>query len=146
MRKILDKTGYILLLVCIGYLFIDVGKYGLFQVLLTCSSSHEETFLVVNDDVEDGKHVYTLESTEINRQQTTYRSLAIEKKIDVNTEIKGYIVPFFNRITFGKIGIAPTIIIIIFFLFMILVGYVSICMLLGIDNYFTKRIKEAYPI
>ena len=129
-----------MLIVCIlilQYLYLPVTIYETFYLLW----GERVTVTIIDISEIKDEYVYTC-SVNTSEATHTLKTLRTSKELELFQVVKGSKVPHFNMFLFGEFALFPYIFSLIFHLFLLFVAFISICMLLEINNYFTKRIKK----
>jgi hypothetical protein len=140
MKGILDKIGYILIIVGFFAILYKYGSYLLFETSYLINGRVEQLDIVSKEKV-NGKNVYYFKLD--NEAKETYTSLPTKKEYLENGKVKVRTVPLFNKVLIGNFTLGSYVVGIALLVFGLAVATLSFWMIIGIQNKYTARIKYA---
>lgn len=140
MKGILDKIGYILIIVGFFAILYKYGSYLLFETSYLINGSVEHLEIDSKEKV-NGKNVYYFKLG--NETEETYTSLPTKKEYVENGKVKVRTVPPFNKVFLGDFTLGSYVVGIALLVFGLAVATLSFWMIIGVQNKYTERIKHA---
>lgn len=140
MKRVFDKIGYTLMIVCFLIINYNYGKYLFYETSYLISGNRLD-LVVNNKEVINNKNIYYFALT--NEIQNIYSSMPTKKELSKFSKINVRVVPFFKKVLFGEFVLIAYAMGVILYLFTLFVSIIAFLLIFDIENNFTLKIKQA---